>query len=467
MPGPARRIAIIGGGFAGAMAAIRIVEGSAARIDLTIIEPRKRLGSGIAYSSDERDHLVNGVASGFVLHLDDPGHFVRWLEARADELGWAPPVGTSYAASSPPRALYGAYFEYELARAVSLSGGRVRLIHRRDRAVGLDAGTLTLASGERLNADQFILATGLFRRELDPTVSLAGHRGYVADPFAPNAFDGAEVAERVILLGSGLTMLDSLISLEKSGFRGTYVAISRRGLVVERRRDAEPWPDVIAGRALPQTVRAVLRLVQQQRRACLGAGEDWQRIPPLLRQHIVPFWLGLNDRERARFARHLGAYWGLAQHRASPPSYAFLERVRAQGRFRSIAGTVAGLDATSGGVRAQVRRRTTRENVALDADLVVNALGYEFDWNRIADPLVRNLVASGQVTPHPIGFGIRADAATHAVIGRDGAVSTRLFVVGHALRAELWEASSMREQLSHADRLAGALNGAQDNRQVA
>ena len=468
MPGsPARRIAIIGGGFAGVVAAIKIIVGSTGRIDLTLVEPREGLGRGIAYSTDERDHLVNGVAGGFTLGANDPGVFVRWLQEHGSALGWVPPPGTSYAESSPPRALYGAYIEHELERVVGITGGRVRLLHVHDRAVALDAGTLTLASGGSLDADQFILATGLFRKETDWTASLGSHRAYIPDPFAPGAFDAVESAGQVILLGSGLTMLDSLISLEKRGFRGSYVVVSRRGLLVERRRDAEPWPDVIAGRALPRTVPAMLRLVQQQRRACLGAGDDWQRLPALLRQHIIPFWQGLSDRERARFVRHLGAYWNVAQHRASPPSYAFLERVKAQGRFHSIAGTVNALEATPRGVRALVRLRSKQHSVALDADLIVNALGYEFDWNRIADPLARNLVASGQVSPHPIGFGIRADTRTHGVIGRDGRVSTTLFAIGHALRAELWEASSMREQLSHADRLAGSLNGTQDNRQVA
>ncbi len=91
---------------------------------------------------------------------------------------------------------------------------------------------------------------------------------------------------------------------------------------------------------------------------------------------------------------------------------------------------------------------------------MVNGLGFEFDWNRLEDPLVRNLVAKGSP------FRIRSAQACGPTQTRsrssveDGRVSTRLFAVGHALRAEMWEASSIREQLDHAIRLAKVLNRA-------
>ncbi len=254
-----RRIVIIGGGFAGAAAAIKIIAGSSGRLELAVVEPRERLGRGIAYATENRDHLVNGLAGGFGLHPEDPGHLVRWLEERADELGWAPPAGTPYAASSPPRAVFGAYVEHELDRAIAGAGERLRFVHLRDRAIDFDGEVVTLASGARLAADRVVLATGLFRKEpafVTPRSRKARPMsGTSSTPMPSRIRNGAK---HVLLLGSGLTMLDAVISLEARGFRGAYTAVSRRGLLVQARREAEPWPDMFADGPLPKTARDVL-----------------------------------------------------------------------------------------------------------------------------------------------------------------------------------------------------------------
>jgi uncharacterized NAD(P)/FAD-binding protein YdhS len=456
-----RRIVIIGGGFAGAAAAIKIIAGSSGRLELAMVEPRERLGRGIAYATENRDHLVNGLAGAFGLHPEDPGHLVRWLEERADELGWTPPAGTPYAASSPPRAVFGAYVEHELDRAIADAGERLRFVHLRDRAIDFDGDVVTLASGARLAGDQIVLATGLFRKEpAFVTRALAQSPAYVRDVFDTDALTPAAGAKHVLLLGSGLTMLDAVISLEARGFRGAYTAVSRRGLLVQARREAEPWPDRLADGPPPKTARDVLRRVQRERRQLVLSGEDWQRLPPLFRQYATTIWRELDTGERAKLVRHLGPFWNLAQHRAAVPSFAVLDRVRGEGRFQNLAATVTALEPTGSGVRATLRPRGERQALRLDVDLVVNGFGFEFDWNRLKDPLVRNLVTKGYAVPHPLGSGVRADPGTLALVGRNGRVSTRLFAVGHALRAEMWEASSIREQLDHAIRLAKVLNRA-------
>jgi hypothetical protein len=62
------------------------------------------------------------------------------------------------------------------------------------------------------------------------------------------------------------------------------------------------------------------------------------------------------------------------------------------------------------------------------------------------------------VRPHPVGFGIEADAATGAGIGSDGHPSRRLYAVGHPLRGAAWEASSVLEQIEGATRVARAVS---------
>ena len=453
LPDP-HSIAIVGGGFAGAVTALRLIASSTRRLDLTVVEPAARLGRGIAYATSEPDHVVNGLAGGFALHEDQPErHFLDWLSAEAEAGRWAPPAG-DIAQTSPPRALYGGYLERELAEAVRRAGGRVRFTHRRDRVVDVDGHTLMLASGAALAAGRVVLATGLHRREPALAAGLLGHPAYVSDIFAADAFAGVEAAADVLLLGSGLSMLDAVVSLEKRGFRGRYTVVSRRGLLVAPRREVAPWPGTPQAGELPRDARSVLRWIRRERRAVAAAGRDWQSLPPLFRQHAAAIWAGLANRDRTRLARRLLPYWNLAMHRGAPSSYAFFARAQAEGRLRHLAGTVTGIEPGDAGLRAVLRPKGGGAPLYLDADRVVSSLGFEFDWTRIDDPLVRNLLRRGRAVRHPVGVGVRADPATLALVDSEGRISDTLFAVGHPLRGELFEASSLKEQINQANRLA-------------
>ncbi|MFT0861355.1 FAD/NAD(P)-binding protein [Ancylobacter sp. G4_0304] len=425
----ARRVVIIGGGFAGAVTALHLIAEATEPLELTIVEPAAALGRGIAYATTEPEHVVNGLAGSFALDRERPERFLRWLEDRVAAGEWTPPAGVAIAASSPPRALYGAYVAQELE------------------------GTARRA------ADRIVLATGLHRRETALGAGLDAHPGYVRDVFAPAAFGDLSRAAHVLILGTGLTMLDALISAERAGFRGHYTVVSRRGLLVEPRRDVPAWPGISGDDRLPATAGEVLAWVRRERRAVREASADWQSLPPLFRARTAAIWAGLDDGERARLLKRLVPFWNLAQHRAAPSSYRWLERVRAQGRLTVLAGTLSRIEADDRSLgdsrlRALIRPRGARELRTVEADRVLSALAYEFDWTRLDDPLVRRLLARGLVTAHPLRLGIAADPSSLGVVGADGTPSRHLFAIGHPLRGALWEASSIREQFDQAQRFA-------------
>ena len=450
-------IVILGGGFAGAATAIKLVEAGYPAAQVTIVEPRAELGRGIAYGTPDLDHLVNGPARMFSLYPGDPGHLSRWLANHPDRRGWTGPADGNFDASFPPRYLYGDYVQSELAK----TGVR----HVVDRAVDVaPEGEVVLASGRRLPASRIVLATGLVRNESGFAISgsVRTQGRYIGDPWAANAYDAVEGPDGdVAIIGSSLTMLDIVISLEKRGFRGRYFTFSRRGLIAHCRREVEAWPAFLHPENLPSSALTLLRDIQRERRAIMSAGEDWQRLVVSLRSFIEPLWANASDIERRRFTRHLRTFWDLAFHRAVPDSIAWLDRVREQGRFFNVAGRVQRLaPSAEPGVDVSWRPRGEAESQSRRFDYVVNAAGYESDWRRLPDTLARNLVARGAVRPHPVGFGIEADAATGAVIGSDGRPSRRLYAVGHPLRGAAWEASSVLEQIEGATRVARAVSAA-------
>ena len=320
-------IAIIGGGFAGAVTALKLARAAPA-LAITIVESRPELGRGIAYSTRNPAHLMNGPAKNFTLYPDQPEHLAYWLRNQAERDGWRPPAGVAYADSFAPRHLYGDYVQAELENALAQAPHPIAFKHLAGRARDLDGDgaarwAVRLEDGRQLRADYVVLATGLFPRtlhetglELDPELV---RRGAVIDDLWSEPPPKALARDRdVLVIGSNLSALDAMIHADSHGFRGEFHSVSRRGLLVAPRRDVQPWPSFLDPQALPATLRDLLRAVQAARRDIASAGEDWQRLAGAVRPHLPALWTAASADERLRFIRHLRPYWELGLHRAAP-----------------------------------------------------------------------------------------------------------------------------------------------------
>src|ERR1700749_4818895 len=131
------RVAIVGGGAAGVLAAMHLRR-SKSDAQITLIDASGRPGTGAAYRTDDPTHLLNVPAQRMSAWPDDPDHFCRWLDERA----------VTSADSFAPRLAYGRYLREQLAAAnVRVEAAEV---------VGLVPGVpvcVTLNDGRSLSAD--------------------------------------------------------------------------------------------------------------------------------------------------------------------------------------------------------------------------------------------------------------------------------------------------------------------------
>ena len=452
---PHHSVAIIGGGFAGALLALKLLDRTEVPLAITIIERREELGRGVAYSTPDPVHLVNGPAEIFSLYPEDPGHLSRWLIENGPANGWRPPAEVG--SSSPPRYLYGTYVRDELARAVAGARLGSTLRHVRSSASALLATPhrirITTADGTAVEADEAVLALGVFQPRLSAVEAcLAGHPRFAANPWDTRACDRLTGCDEILLIGSSLSMVDAVASMEARGYRGRYRVISRRGQFVEGRRTVDAARDFLADGPLPATARELLSRVKAERRAISAAGADWQGLPLAIRPHILSLWQGASDRERLRFARHLRAFWDVTAHRSAPESHAIIERVISEGRLKYSRTRILGFAVEGSNIIAKLRTGTGIETFPFDG--VIDCRGHQLhDWRRVADPFVKNLLASGEVRPHSTGYGIDATPEGD-LLNEDGRVHRNLSAIGHPLRGVAWESSSITEQRAQAIALA-------------
>src|SRR5271167_2479843 len=89
-----QRIGIVGAGFSGTMLAVHLLREARAPLDIFLFDRAGAFGRGVAYSARSPQHLLNVRVANMSAFNDDPQHFIRWLWAKDDALG--------YAASSVP-----------------------------------------------------------------------------------------------------------------------------------------------------------------------------------------------------------------------------------------------------------------------------------------------------------------------------------------------------------------------------
>ncbi|OWT68159.1 MULTISPECIES: FAD/NAD(P)-binding protein [unclassified Achromobacter] len=462
----AQHVVIIGGGFAGTVTAIKLTRATPVPLRITIVESRKEIGRGIAYSTRLPTHLVNGPAKNFTLYADQPDHLANWLQEQAARDGWRPPAGVAWTDAFPPRHLYGDYLQAELENTLAQAPNAIEFRHIADRAINLERAfdgrwTVRLATGVGLQANHVVLATGLFtakleRADLDIDTELIAE-GRVVDDIWASASNDLSQDQDAVIIGNGLSALDAMLSAEAQGFRGHFHGVSRRGLLVARRQDVTPWPSFLDPQALPKTLRSLLHQILGAHASILAAGEDWQRLTGAVRPHVPALWNQASDAERKRFIRHLRAYWEISLHKAAPESATWLEALLQAQRYSKLTGRVRRIArAASGRVAVTWQPRREAHAHTFEVDRVFNSHGFDFDWTRIDDPLLRQLVARAYVQPHSTGFGIDAVGQTGAVISRT-VDTTGLYAVGHPLRGVNWESNAIGEQVAGATATAQAL----------
>jgi uncharacterized NAD(P)/FAD-binding protein YdhS len=451
------RIAIVGGGAAGTISAVhlmrRVEEGS---VDLTMFDADGEFGPGVAYGTSDPLHVLNVPACRMGGISGHPEHFHDWVRARGEEAG---------PQEFLPRGLFGTYLRSLLNETATACSQRARLERRAGEVVSLSVPhsplqplSLGLADGSRVEAEQAVLALGPLRGG-DPIAvpeELRADGSYVSEPWAPGALDPVRDDESVLVIGTGLTMVDLALSLSASDRGPTIRAISRHGLVPRRHRremtEIKRFPVPLEDGRLEPVVTAVFEQicrVSQQ-------GGDWRDVFDSMRSSTPAIWRSLRVEEKRRFLDGLQRLWDVHRFRMAPVVADRFEELEAAGRISVDARQVVALEPRRGRVRVSLHAVGEAEPEIIDVDRVINCTGAGANLARQAPPLVRDLLGSGTARPDPLGIGLDV-AENGGLIDAAGRVSERLRVVGSLRKGVEWEAIGVTEIRDHAEAVAAEL----------
>ena len=411
-------VAIIGGGFSGTAL---LGDLSRRGIQAMLIEGGGRAGLGTAYATEEPVHLLNVRAEVMSARVDDPDHFVRFVE----QVG-----GTRR--DFVARRQFGDYLRGELAEA-QVSGGEL-IEDRAVSAVPSAAGgwTVTLEGGTKVEAAVLVLAMGNQPPEPSRAFAELSDR-FVNDPWGAEARTAVRQAAAsgtdVLLLGTGLTMVDAALSLAAAGHQGAIVALSRRGLI-PRGHITQPGPPtpVAAGDVPGGNLLGLWRWLRKRSR-----DSDWRAAVDSLRPHAQGLWQGLDDREQRRFLRHARPWWDVHRHRIAPEVAQAIKQMIAEGRLEIAAGRVRSARDVANGIEVTFTRRGREREEVRVFGFVINCTGPLGAIERSRDPLVRQMLGDELVQVDSLGIGLDVDNRSRV------AGAERLWALGPMTKGNFWE----------------------------
>lgn len=423
----AGHVIVIGGGASGVLLAAQLMARGAG-VAVTLIERRQVLGCGLAYSTRDPAHLLNTRVHSMSAFPDRPHHFEDWLATR---FGAAAPGPDEFVS----RTTYGDYLNGLIAPGPAMECREGDVIRLEEQPGGV---TVHLADCTALTGTAAVLATGHVlpaRRSDDP----------LSDPWAVIR---PAPEDRVAILGTGLTMVDQVLSLLAAGHRGEIVAISRRGLLPRGHRTTKAVPFTRGDLPFGRPLSAWAGWLRAEAAARTAAGGSWRDVMDGIRPHIRAIWRSLSVAERARFLRHAAAWWEVHRHRMPPTSEDRIAAAQASRQLRVMKAAFLRAEDHAGGVTLHLAPRTAGGPARLDCGRVIDCRGIRRDPEREASPLIADLLARGAARIDPLRIGLEVAPDCH-LIDRDGRRSRRLLAIGPVSRAAFWEITAIpdiREQ---------------------
>jgi uncharacterized NAD(P)/FAD-binding protein YdhS len=446
-------IAIVGAGFTGTLLAVHLLRHASCPLKVFLIEKREAFCRGLAYSTGNRSHLLNVRVANMSAFPDNPHHFLMWLWKRDDLAAPAhsiPPSGHAFV----PRWLYGTYLEDQLDDAMRGAAPNVTCEKIAAEAIDLAPGEndhrLRLSNGADLRVHQVALCLGHFPPQLpcEPLACDIPADAIVRDPWDSDALERIPPDASVLIIGTGLTMVDVVIGLLDQGHRGPISALSRRGLLPTRHAEAGRYADFLKDRALPTQTLAAFRLLRAEVYKAAAAGFNWRSVIDAVRPHTQKLWQNLPIEERRRFLRHVRPYWEVHRHRTAPSVANRISKAMDQNQLTVRRGRLRTITAAGARVGIMYWPPDGPEGISNTADVVINCAGPDCDFSRIQHPLVSTLLDQGLIRPDPLGLGIET-TPDGEVVNEDGVPVRGLLALGPIARGMFWELTAVPELRSH------------------
>jgi len=430
-----QHIAIIGGGLCGAVTAINLLRSGQEYLVTVFEKERRQFLKGPAYSSTLPHQLLNVPAMAMSLFDEAPDDFTEWIREKGLHHRFK-------ATDFVPRSLFGEYVEdrFEVVRNSADS-----IINTEFTAVsGIekdgDGWLLLTGDGRKIFAHQVILCFGnLPPRELSVT------KGLNTDPFIiNNPWEGSFLKEirkddEVLIVGSGLTMVDIVLSLHRQGHEGKISVLSRRGYLPHPHGAAPVYGLKLEEKFNTGTALGILSWLRAEAKLAQMQGASWISVINAIRDLTPGLWQALPEHEKQRFLRHLKPFWEIHRHRVPGESLDLIMELQQEGKLNRIAGRIVSIRKEGSLFQTSYHPRGSKQVKECTSKWLINCTGPDANPAASGNVLVSQLLRAGIIVPDATGTGLELPSGTKGI-----------YLAGPPAKGTYWECTALREIRQHA-----------------
>lgn len=455
-------IAIVGAGFSGTALCIHLLK-QATPVNILLFEAQDQPGLGQAYNPYSSSHLLNVPAGKMSLYPDQPGHFTDWLLTQPEHQQDYPAL---LAQAFVPRFLYGRYLQHQLQQAQQQSCAHLAVIHQHIQQIRPNTAGYQLIAAEQglgttqFDATQVVLACGNALPATPGFVDNSARQSpyYSANPWQAPQLNPHSTAP-VLIIGNGLSMVDTVLALKQQGCRQPIWSLSPHGFqILPHRHPGLAYPLLQQELAAqPEwSLRQLLGAFNRHRKAIRRLGVSAEPLVDSLRPLTQNLWRRFSAKEKSQFMRRLRHLWGVARHRLPLHIHDQLRAWQLTGELQVLAGRIASLSWQGHEFTGHYLDKTGQPH-PLQVSAVINCTGPDPDIRHAQGSCLLDLLQQGLICQDELKLGIQADADSGQVRNNQGQLQPGLYALGPLLRGELWESTAVNELRIQAAQLARCL----------
>ncbi|VAX41280.1 hypothetical protein MNBD_PLANCTO02-1905 [hydrothermal vent metagenome] len=455
-----KTVAIIGGGFSGTLTAINLSRLSHQPLRVVLINTTHPLGRGVAYGTKRSEHLLNVAARNMSAVPDHPDHFMEWLRTRTDYVDLPE---AELRESFIPRCIYGDYIrsillgyldpidEHHLVEIEMIEDEAIDVVVENE-----DSVEVLLSNGDSIQANRVLLATG--NQPPAPMPSKEPdfeHAAYCDNPWSNWAAKIPENDQPIVVLGTGLTMVDVFLTLMEKEWTGKIIAISRNGMIPQSHFCGIEYPDFLPEHPENIGLENLVKLLEDHCQQLSEQGENPGIIVDRLRPYTQQIWQGFSLAEKQQFMKKYAARWNVIRHRIAQSIHKKLTGKISNGQVSIVKGTITDVSAANENVNVTICK-LNGETETISGGLVINCTGPKSGYSETTLPLFANLLQRGLIRSDELDMGIEV-GPDFAVVDADGQSSSFLYSMGPLMKGMLWETIAVPELRGQSMRVAQVL----------
>jgi uncharacterized NAD(P)/FAD-binding protein YdhS len=456
-----RTIAIIGGGFAGTMTAVHLMNQADMPLNIIIINTRFPLITGIAYATHYPGHLLNVPVESISALDKQEFHFFNWLYQHDDFKNIpAETLKKSFA----PRKVYAEYLRSIWDEAVANKNVSVNLQLVEDEVINVvpnqQGFKLELKAADPIQAGYVVLATGNAIPKNPPIADPSFYDSplYYKNPWNDQCVQNLKSERDILIVGNSLTMIDAVISLLANGFSKNIYTVSPHGFAIMPDDQQVPPYDrnILSEISRPYQLHDLVSLINKHMKHCEKEGLSKLAVVNSIRHKLQQIWIDFSLTDKRTFLKRISPMWNAWRHRTPADMYKRISSLIDTGKLTPITGRLAGFTEKGGYVEARILDKKANKEIMLKVERVINCTGSQIEV-RLPGTVLNNMFNTGLISHDPVNIALNADAQTGAVIDADGKTSTQIYTLGNNVKGILWESTAVPEIRAQAENIATGL----------